>query len=371
MERKPTMRKTADRPLIGIPIGDPAGIGPEIAVKALRLPALYETTRPLLVGEAEAVRKALEWCRIEGRVNTVASPREGVFEPTVVNLIDLKNLDRGSLAMGKVQATCGRAAFEYIERAATLALKGELDAVATAPINKESLKAAGVSYIGHTEILAGLTGVVDPLTMFEVGALRVFFLSRHLSLRDAILLVKKERLLACIERCCEALRRLGLAPGGKGGPGDGERKRPGASSRASVVAVSGLNPHCGERGLFGDEEVKEIAPAVEEARRRGFPVEGPIGADSVFHLALQGRYGAVISLYHDQGHIATKTYDFDRTISITLGLPFLRTSVDHGTAFDIAGTGSANELGMVQAVLSAARYARSYRESARATRREN
>jgi 4-hydroxythreonine-4-phosphate dehydrogenase len=129
-----------------------------------------------------------------------------------------------------------------------------------------------------------------------------------------------------------------------------------------------LNPHCGEGGLFGDEEAREISPAVEEARRRGYPVEGPVGADSVFHLALEGRYGAVISLYHDQGHIATKTYDFDRTISITLGLPFLRTSVDHGTAFDIAGTGAANETGMTEAVLSAARYARSYSESARTTR---
>jgi 4-hydroxythreonine-4-phosphate dehydrogenase len=361
MER--AMEKDVHKPLIGIPIGDPAGIGPEIAVKALRRPELYETARPLLVGDAEVIRKALAWCRIEGKVNAVASPGEGVFEPAVVNLIDLKNTNRGSLIPGKVQAACGRAAFEYVERAATLALSGELDAVATAPINKESLKAANVPYIGHTEILAGLTGAADPLTMFEAGTLRVFFLSRHVSLRDAISLVKKERLIAFIERCCAALRCLGETSAGEGRFRPGERRRPGAGSRAGVIAVAGLNPHCGERGLFGDEEVMEIAPAVEEARRRGCPVEGPVGADSVFHLALEGRYGAVISLYHDQGHIATKTYDFSRTVSVTLGLPFLRTSVDHGTAFDIAGTGAASEISMAEAVLSAARYAPSYREN--------
>ena len=269
--------------------------------------------------------------------------------------------------MGKVQAACGRAAFEYVERAATLALKGELDAVATAPINKESLRAAGVPYIGHTEILAGLTGAADPLTMFEVrGPQGLFpFEARVPEGRDR---ARQEGAGARLHRAVlrgrsgvsawlprEKLPRAKLRRE-EGGTGAGVRSAP-----RSAIAVAGLNPHCGERGLFGDEEVREIAPAVEEARRRGYPVEGPIGADSVFHLALQGRFEAVISLYHDQGHVATKTYDFDRTISITLGLPFLRTSVDHGTAFDIAGTGAANETGMTEAVLSAARYARTYK----------
>ena len=359
-ERERTMRKDAGKPegkpLIGITIGDPAGIGPEIAVKAIRRPELYERARPLLVGDAGVIRRALACCRIEGELVEVVSPGEGVYGPAFVNLIDLKNVGRGSPTLGKVQAACGRAAFEYIERAAALAMKGEIDAVATAPINKESLKAAKVPYIGHTEILAWLTHTKDPLTMFEAGPLRVFFFSRHVSLRDAISLVTKERLITFIERCCGALERLGAAPVRKSGLQTGERR----SAGDGAIAVAGLNPHCGEGGLFGDEEMKEIVPAVQEARRRGCPVEGPVSADSVFHLALEGKFSAVISLYHDQGHIATKTYDFERTISITLGLPFLRTSVDHGTAFDIAGSGVASETSMVEAVLSAARYAPRY-----------
>jgi 4-hydroxy-L-threonine phosphate dehydrogenase PdxA len=205
-KRERRMRTEAGKPLVCIPIGDPAGIGPEIAVKALGRPELYEAARPLLVGDAGVTRKALAWCRIKGEVNAVDSPGECVFGPSVVNLIDLNNVNPVSAAPGKVQAACGRAAFEYIERAVDLAMKGKIDAVATAPINKESLKAAQVPYIGHTEILAGLTGAKDPITMFEVGALRVFFLSRHLSLRDAILLGRPRG-------------EAGFEQGGKGYPG--------------------------------------------------------------------------------------------------------------------------------------------------------
>ncbi|NCB00412.1 MAG: 4-phospho-D-threonate 3-dehydrogenase, partial [Clostridia bacterium] len=237
-------------------------------------------------------------------------------------------------------ALCGQAAFEYIAKSVELALDRQVDAVATTPINKESLQAAQVPFIGHTEIFADLTGTIDPLTLFEVKGLRVFFLSRHVSLRKACDLVTKERLIDYVQRCTAALRRLGVTEG--------------------TMAIAGLNPHSGEHGLFGDEEVREVEPAVRELKAQGYAVEGPIGADSVFHLALQGHFNAVLSLYHDQGHIATKTYDFERTIAITNGLPFLRTSVDHGTAFNIAGQGIASPVSMIEAIRLAARYAPFY-----------
>lgn len=217
-----------------------------------------------------------------------------------------------------------------------------MDALATTPINKESLQAADVPYIGHTEILASLTGVDDPLTMFEVRSMRIFFLTRHLSLRDAIDQITADRVHDYLVRCDRALQRLGL-----------ENRK---------FAVAGLNLHSGEGGLFGREEVDEIEPGIERARRDGIAAVGPVPADSVFYHALQGRYDAVLSLYHDQGHIAAKMTDFERTISITNGLPFLRTSVDHGTAFDIAGTGQASSVSMEECIKLAAQYAPKFRE---------
>ncbi len=336
------MLKVMNKPLIGITIGDAAGIGPEIAVKSLRDISIYRTARPLLIGNRTIVERALGFCKLDSEVNEINSPDEGIYSKDVINLINIENIDVNGVKTGKVQASCGKAAFEYIKEGTLLALKGELDAIATAPINKESLKDAGVPFIGHTEILAGLTETDDPLTMFEVKGMRVFFLTRHLSLIDAIASVTEERVLEYIKRCVEALKWLGV--------------------HEYILAVAGLNPHSGENGLFGDEELRYIIPAVRKAIRMGYNVEGPIGADSVFHLALKGAYSGVLSLYHDQGHIAAKTVDFERAISITLGLPFLRTSVDHGTAFDIAGSGKAGEISMTEAVKAAAKYAPYYRE---------
>lgn len=330
-----------NRPLIGIPLGDPAGIGPEIVVKALADKGLYDICRPLLIGDGAVVQKALKCCALGTRINTVKKAGEGSYQAGAIDLIDLENVDVTRLETGKIQAQGGKASFEYIEKSVRLALAHEIDAVATPPINKEALKAAGVDYIGHTEILAGLTDTSDPLTVFEVGNLRIFFLTRHVSLRRACEMVTAERLLDYIGRCTSALESLGISDG--------------------VMAVAGLNPHSGEHGLFGDEEMVSIVPAIEEAKSRGYRVEGPIGADSVFHLARHGRYNSVLSLYHDQGHIAAKTLDFERTISLTIGLPFLRTSVDHGTAYDIAGTGKASEVSMIEAIKTAAKYAPVYR----------
>lgn len=325
------------RPLIGITMGDPASIGPEIVAKALSNPALYEACRPLVIGDGGVFRRALQSCGLTLSLHPVAGPQEGRYQAGTVDLLDLGNVDLGSLQWGQIQAEAGRAASQYIERAIRLAKEGALHAVATAPVNKEAFKAAGVPFIGHTEMFGELTGTADPLTMFETLSLRIFFLTRHVSLAQACTLVTKERLLDYLPRCVAALQRLGIA--------------------SPRIAVAGLNPHNGERGLFGDEEEREVRPAVAEARRAGLDVVGPVPADSVFHFAAKGSYDAVLSLYHDQGHIAAKMLDFERTVSLTNGLPFLRTSVDHGTAFDIAGTGRASAVSMTEAILVAARYA--------------
>jgi 4-hydroxythreonine-4-phosphate dehydrogenase len=289
------------KPKIGITAGDPAGIGPEIVRKALLDPAVLE-----------------------------------ICEPVVYGLTDQDEIAKAGIYMGLVSAPAGLAAYKAIEEAVSAHKRGEIDAIATAPINKESLRAAGVPHIGHTEILAALTGSEDPLTMFETLSLRTFFLSRHVSLRKACDLVTEERVYRYLVRSARALEQsLGI-------------KEP-------RIAVAGLNPHCGEHGLFGNEEAC-IPRAIERARLEGVDAYGPIGADSVFHQGKIGTYHAVLSLYHDQGHIACKTLDFERTISLTLGLPFLRTSVDHGTAFDIAGKGIASPVSMIEAIKVAARY---------------
>ena len=328
------------RPLIAVPMGDPAGIGPEIVVKAIADHNVHASARVLVIGDRRVLERAVSICQLPVRIRSIAHPSECQGDPGVIDLMDLQNADPSSYQVGQVGALCGQAAFEYIAKSIELARAKLVDAVATTPINKESLKAANVPFIGHTEIFADLTGTVDPLTMFEVRGMRVFFLSRHVSLRKACDMVKKERIIDYVQRCTKALHQLGVTEG--------------------TMAIAGLNPHSGEHGLFGDEEVREVEPAVRELKAAGYDVEGPVGADSVFHLALQGHYNAVLSLYHDQGHIATKTYDFERTIAITNGLPFLRTSVDHGTAFNIAGKGTASPVSMIEAILLAARYAPFY-----------
>jgi 4-hydroxythreonine-4-phosphate dehydrogenase len=320
------MRKS----IIAIPMGDPSGIGPEIILKAALDSVVQSNAICIVVGDRSVLEAAMEFCGFSLNINEIESPEQCIDQTDVLNLINLNNVDISTLKMGCVSGECGQAAFEYIQKAIDLAMQKKVDAVATTPINKESLRAGGINFIGHTEIFAELTGTRNPLTMFEVHGMRVFFLSRHVSLRDACDLVTKDRIVDCVKQCIEALDKLGVPEG--------------------TLAIAGLNPHSGEHGLFGSEEMTQIIPAVEELNSMGYSVVGPIGADSVFHLALEGRYCAVLSLYHDQGHIATKTLDFERTIAITNGLPFLRTSVDHGTAFDIAGKGIASPVSMVEAI---------------------
>ncbi len=325
------------RPLIGITMGDPAGVGPEIVVKALNCDEVYKISRPVVVGEENVIKRAMDVCGINLDINKIDNTCEGKYVKGTIDLIDLKNVDIDKLQIGKVQAIGGKAAFEYIKKATEMALKKDVDAIATAPINKESLRVAKIPYIGHTEILEDLTKTHNPLTMFQVHNLRVFFLTRHVSLRQACELVTERNVYEFIIRCREALEVLGV--------------------NKPKIAVAGLNPHSGEHGLFGDEEVKQIEPAILRAQKEGVDVCGPVSADSVFYFGLKGKYDAVLSLYHDQGHIATKMVDFERTISITNNMPFLRTSVDHGTAFDIAGTGKVSEVSMIEAIKLAAEYA--------------
>lgn len=326
-----------EKPIIAVTMGDPAGIGPEIVAKSIADKATFDVARCIVIGDKKVMEKAIEIVGADLKVNVVDSPADGDYSYGVLNMIDLDNIDMSRFEYGKINAMCGQAAFDYIKKSIEITMDKQADAVATTPINKESLHAAEVDFIGHTEIFGALTGTADPLTMFETNGLRVFFLTRHKSLRDMLDDIKKDRIIDYVERCTEALRRLGVKEG--------------------TMAVAGLNPHSGEHGLFGWEEVKEIAPAVEELKERGFNVAGPVPADSVFHQAAQGRFNSVLSLYHDQGHIATKTLDFDRTISITNGMPILRTSVDHGTAFDIAGKGIAGAVSMEEAIRLAAKYA--------------
>lgn len=340
------MTETEKRPVIAVPMGDPAGIGPEIVLRAAVSPAVQEKSRLVAVGDAGVLQRALSFPNMpEVRLRVIRDPGEGDYREGILNVIDLENIRPGDFEIGTVNAACGRAAYEYIEKAVRMTLDGLSDAVSTAPINKESLHAARVPYIGHTEIFGALTGTADPLTIFQLRNTLVFFLTRHVSLRKACDQITGARLVDYVKRSFAVMEQLGL--------------------REPTMAVAGLNPHCGEHGLFGDEEVREIAPAVEQLQAEGYPVCGPIGADSVFFQALEGKYTSVMSLYHDQGHIATKTVDFYRTISITGGMPILRTSVDHGTAFDVAGKGVATGISMEEAILVAAGYAPCFRRERR------
>ncbi len=328
---------TTNRPLLGITIGDPAGIGPEITLKALKEEEFYRLSRPLVIGSARVLERTREQLGLSLKIHRVKDPSEGRYTAGTVDVLDMDNIDVSSLRMGVVQEHCGRAAFEYIQRAAEWAKEGTIDAIVTAPINKESLKAAGVPYIGHTEMLAAMAGSREEMTMFQIQNVKIFFLTRHLPLAEACRKIRDaDFVYGGIRRAYSALSSL--------------------TGKKPTLAVAALNPHAGEGGLLGTEEIEGILPAVQRAQREGMDVVGPVPADSVFHFARKGAYDAVLSLYHDQGHIAAKMIDFEKTVSITLGLPFLRTSVDHGTAFDIAGKGIASPVSMMEAIRAAITY---------------
>ncbi len=337
------------KPIIGITMGDPAGIGPEIAVKALAHERLYETCTPLVIGDSEPLKDAAEFTKSPLRLNRIGRASEAKGEFGFVDFIDCGLLPPRSWEYKKVSALAGKAAFAYVKTGIELALGKEIHAVVTGPINKEALFMAGYHYSGHTEIFADLTGTKNFAMMLANKGLRVIHATTHVSMRQACDLIRKERVLNVIRLADEAMKAVDIL--------------------SPRIAVAGLNAHASENGLFGDEEAKEIIPAIEEARRLGMTVDGPVPPDTVFVKALAGQYDIVVAMYHDQGHIplklngfrldtATNKYTSVSGINCTIGLPVIRTSVDHGTAFGKAGEGRANEESLVDAIDLAIRMAK-------------
>jgi len=327
----------ASRPTLALTLGDPAGIGPEIMAKALAEGSAHDHLVPVAIGDHGVLAEVIDGCGLDLDIRRVDGPADARGERGVVDLVDLDNV--ADVRFGEIDAAHGRAALEWIERACALAREGAVEGIVTGPINKEAAKAGGLKFPGHTELLADLLGA-DPdrvYTMFVVGKLRIFFLTRHLSLRDAIDALEEERVHGAIVHVAGLLRDLGVDE--------------------PHVALAALNPHAGEGGMMGDEEIRVLRPAVERAREDGVDVVGPVPADAVFHQGHEGRFDGVIALYHDQGHIASKTLDFFGTVSATLGLPVIRTSVDHGTAYDLAGRWDADARGQVAALRVAAELA--------------
>lgn len=335
------------KPVLAITMGDPAGIGAEIAVKALAGGSV-PGTRTLVVGDARFLADALRFTGVNLTPKFITGPEECGDDPQTLYVIDLANADPAEIPYGKVSPRGGKAAYEYVEAGVRLALAGRVAGIVTGPLNKEALNLGGYHFSGHTEILAHLTGVRNYSMMLVDGDFRVLHVSTHVSLREACDRVKKERVLTVIRLAHETGKRLGLAE--------------------PTIGVAGLNPHSGEGGLFGDEEIKEIAPAIAAAQAEGIRAEGPVPPDTLFSKARGGLYDFAIAMYHDQGHIPIKVAGFHLDaatgrwssvsgVNVTLGLPLIRTSVDHGTAFGKAGKGTANAQSMVDALQFAARLA--------------
>ena len=333
------------RPIIGISVGDPNGIGPEITAKSLSLEEIYEICCPLVISDFELMKEAVKIANVSVNLNRVKNPQEGKYEFGMIDVLDMNNVDMSKVVYKKATAEGGKASFEYIKKVIELALAKEIDATVTGPIHKEAINLAGYHYAGHTEIYADFTETKDYVMMLADGDYRIVHVSTHVSLRKACDLAKRERILKVIDLGCETLLRLGV-----------ENPR---------IAVAGLNPHAGEEGLFGDEEITEIIPAIEIAREEGINIDGPIPPDTVFAKARGGQYDLVVAMYHDQGHIAMKVagFNYDKKtrqwtsmsgVNVTLGLPIIRTSVDHGVAFGKAGEGRANPQSMIEAIRMAA-----------------
>ncbi len=342
------------KPIIAITMGDAAGIGPEIIAKTLSMKEIYEICKPIVIGDSDALRMGVEVSNLDLEIHPVKKISESLFQRGTIDVIDLENIDVRKLVMGKPQAMAGKASVEYVLRAAELAINNRVDAMVTAPLNKEAMNMAGFSYTGHTELLAEFSNVDDFAMLLLAGAMRVIHVTTHVALKDVPALITRERVLRTIILADQAAKDLGV-----GKP---------------RIAVAGLNPHSGEGGLFGSEETEAILPAIEEARESGLNVEGPIPPDTVFVKAAGGTYDMVVAMYHDQGHIPVKLIGFKWSgdsglweavegVNITIGLPFIRTSVDHGTAYGKAGRreGTANPQSLIEAIMAAVKMAEAKR----------
>jgi 4-hydroxythreonine-4-phosphate dehydrogenase len=324
-------------PIVALTLGDPAGIGPEIIMKALASPSVRASCRPLVIGDAERLRTAGAIVGSRLHVESLDAPREASFGPGDVECIDL-NLVPAELPFGVVSPVAGEAAYRFIERAVRIVEAGEAQAICTAPLSKEALHAAGHKYPGHTELLAALTNTPEVSMMLVAPKLRVIHVTTHMGLLDAIERIDAPLVERVIARAHQVLTRAGIAE--------------------PRIGVCGINPHAGENGLFGrGEEAAKIAPAVNKARARGWNVHGPLPADTLFFLAARGDYDIVVAMYHDPGHGPIKVLGLEAGVNITVGLPMVRTSVDHGTAFDIAGRGVADERSLIEALRRAAELA--------------
>ena len=325
-------------PLLGITEGDPAGIGPEITVQAIHNMADERSFIPIVYGDPAIISRACSVTGLSETVRRITSEEQIEPEPNVINVVDTGTIPHAdSIEWGSVQELAGRAAIASIDAATAAALSGKIDGVVTSPINKEAIWKTGSEFLGHTEMLGSLCGTPDTDTMFVVSGLKIFFATRHMSLREAVDSIRRDLIDHEIHKALRALKVFGC--------------------NSPKLAVAALNPHAGEGGHFGTEEIEVLRPAVKSACAVGYNVVGPVPADSVFHKGVIGEYDGVLSLYHDQGHIASKTLDFDGTVSVTAGLPILRTSVDHGTAFDIAGQGTASPMTMQSALHVASDFA--------------
>jgi len=319
---------------VAITMGDPAGVGPEVAIKALAGPGVHDCSRPLVVGDLQTLRRAAGLVRNPPGLRAVAGPEEARFQAGTVDVLDLHNVDRDAVRPGEVSAEGGRAAVEAVLKALELAVAGRVAAIATGPLNKEAIRLAGYPFIGHTEILAEMTHTARSTTLLATGPLRVVHVTRHVPFREIAGLITRESVLDTLRLTDQGMRAWGLPQ--------------------PRLGVAALNPHGGEGGILGDEELRAIAPAVRDARAEGINALGPFPADSIFVRALHGEFDAVVAMYHDQGHIPIKVHGFEDSVTVTLGLPVVRTSVDHGTAFDIAWKGVANESSMRAAIRLAA-----------------
>ncbi len=335
------MRGKKNKIPIAITMGDAAGIGPEIIVKALERKELHRQARLVVIGDAKAMVQAVSIARSRLKIQAISSTDQAGDDPGIIYVMDLKNINLKKLKHGRIDPMPGKAAVEYIQKAVALAMEGRVGAIVTAPIHKEAINKAGFHYAGHTELLAHLTSTKEYAMLLAHGPFRVSHVTTHTSMRKACDRIKKERILTVIRLTYEFLQKLGV-----------ENPR---------IGVAGLNPHSGEDGLFGDEEIKEITPAVEEAREKGWKVEGPVPPDTVFTKMRGKQYDAVVAMYHDQGHIAVKLVGFSMKpggkewdkmsgVNVTMGLPIIRTSVDHGVAFGKAGEGRANPQSIVDAI---------------------
>lgn len=342
----------SNKPVIGITMGDPAGIGPELSVRTLSTPDFYDKCQPIIVGDASCIEEAIEFLGFQHklRVNAVTDCKEASFEYGTIDVYDMNLIDMNQKEFGKVDAMCGNAAFQYVKKVIELALNGEVDGTVTNALNKESMNLAGHDFAGHTEIYAEYTGSKNYSMMLAHHNMRVVHVSTHVSLREACDNVKKERVLDVIRLANQACQDLGI--------------------QSPKIAVAGLNPHAGENGMFGREEIEEIQPAIDQALKEGIliPDKQPSPADTVFSKLEGELYDIVVCMYHDQGHIPLKlkgfVYDKNKDkwqavsgVNITLGLPIVRVSVDHGTGFDQAGKGTASPDSLMNAIDYAIQYA--------------